>query len=186
MRLSAVLLLILSACALASAQASDNSYTVNAAPAVHASQSNDADNSDTSLSAVTMPEYVVTSLEIESISPENGGIDLPPHMMPTIMFNGPIKEAKGFGRIRVYCNDRFVDHDAVVSGNTLTIVPIADIEGKKIRVSIPEQVVANNQGECNRSLELNFSYATAERQKVEKYCGCGRIMENGDLYIWSK
>lgn len=186
MRLIAVFLLILSACALASAQASDNSYTVNAAPAVHASQSNDADNSDTSLSAVTMPEYVVTSLEIESISPENGGIDLPPHMMPTIMFNGPIKEAKGFGRIRVYCNDRFVDHDAVVSGNTLTIVPIADIEGKKIRVSIPEQVVANNQGECNRSLELNFSYATAERQKVEKYCGCGRIMENGDLYIWSK
>lgn len=129
-------------------------------------------------------EYEVSSLGIESISPENGGSNLPPHMMPTITFNGPIKEAKGFGRIRVYCNDQFVEHDAVVSGNTLTIVPIADIEGKKIRVTIPEQVIANSLGDCNRSLELNFSYATTERQEVDKYCEYGRIMENGDLYIW--
>lgn len=131
-------------------------------------------------------EYEVSSLGIESISPENGGSEQPPHMMPTITFNGPIKEAKGFGRIRVYCNDQFVEHDAVVSGNTLTIVPITDIEGKKIRVTIPEQVISDSQGECNRSLELNFSYTTAERQRVGKYCRLGRIMENGGLYIWSK
>ena len=129
-------------------------------------------------------EYEVSSLGIESISPENGGSDLPPHMMPTITFNVSIREAKGFGRIRVYCDDQFVEHEAVVSGNTLTIVPIADIEGKNIRVTIPEQVIANSQGECNRSLELHFSYATAEWQRVEKYCDYGRIMENGDLYIW--
>lgn len=186
MHLSAAVLLLLSVHSLASARTLDNSCTVNAAPAVRASQSNDADNSDNSLSQATQPEYESTSLAIESISPENGGIDLPPHMMPTVTFNVPIKEAKGFRRIRVYCDDKFVEHDAVVSGNTLTIVPIADIEGKKIRVSIPEQVVANNQGECNRATELNLSYATAEWQRVEKYCGCGRIMENGDLYIWYK
>lgn len=137
-------------------------------------------------SSILMLDYEVSSLGIESISPENGGKDLPPHMMPTVTFNVPIKEAKGVGRIRVYCNDQFVEHDAVVSGNTLTIVPIADIEGKKMRVTIPEQVVANNQGEYNRATELNFSYATAERQKVEKYCAYGRIMENGDLYIWNE
>ena len=130
-------------------------------------------------------QYEVTSLAATTFFPEQNGRTLNRHIIPSVTFNGNIREGDNFNDIHLLKGNDIIEGTPIIVDDILYFVPNSDeLETGSYTFSIPESSIICND---NNNLETQQLFSVSQSVKPMVAVGNGHsllLKSDGSLWAW--
>lgn len=136
-------------------------------------------------SDVITQQYEVTSLAATTFFPEQNGRTLNRHIIPSVTFNGNIREGNNFNDIHLLKGNDIIEGTPIIVDDILYFVPNSDeLETGSYTFSIPESSII-----CNSNNNLETQQLFSVNKSVKPAVAAGHthsfiIKDDGSLWAW--
>lgn len=113
-------------------------------------------NNEINLQFTTTP----TSLNMLTSDPTNNATVVPVSQSIIITFNQNIQAGDNYANISLNCEGQPVSINYSISGNTLTIDPVSDLEGNKTYILVVPAGAIKKINDMSSNLEINIQFTT--------------------------
>lgn len=136
-------------------------------------------------------EFKVTTLVAESTTPQNGEQNVQYFTVPTIKFNGNIKEGKNLSNVvlegKLEKGNEVMDVRCYTFRNELIIEPVRNLTRKEYTLTVPQGTVMNENGEENVPISISFSTSETSIDRFTHYSdtnGTTTFAIKNDKSVW--